>query len=241
MKELAAKGLREKGVLQITGKGKLAKYVVDTQAWESYWRTQSQQPERARTVGRAPTVKAKPGMMVHESCADKCQKLCEANAECSKAEVISISSGQQNAKPISRNPPKSEPENAKPISRNTSQPVESITTPLGNTVPIEHMEAVSKALHRSARRINSPDTKDPKAYEAAIIRETLVKITSQKVSTAHTQTKQQRDKEIKAARAILDWKEPEHEEDRKFARDKGMYPDAERIQWAKDVIAGSGA
>ena len=78
MKELAIKGLREKG-LTIQGKGKTATYRFDTDHWETYWRSQPRR-DRARTSGRAPTVKAQPGMMVHEACKDQCQKLCEENA-----------------------------------------------------------------------------------------------------------------------------------------------------------------
>ena len=237
MKELAIKGLREKG-LTIQGKGKTATYRFDTDHWETYWRSQPRR-DRARTSGRAPTVKAKPGMMVHEACKDQCQKLCEENAKCGMAEVISISSGQQNAKPISRNPPESERENAKPISRFETQVVDSITTPNGNKVPVEHLEVVNAALLKARRRIENA-THGKKALEAHIIRDEIARITATKTASAQTQTKQQRDKEIKAARAILDWKEPEHEEDRKFARDKGMYPDAKTLQWARDVIAGSG-
>lgn len=238
MKEIAAKGLSQKGLV-IQGKGKNARYRFEIGTWEIWWRSQPSR-DRATTSGRAPTVKAKPGMIVHESCADKCQKLCEANAECSKAEVISISSGQQNAKPISRNSSESESENAKSVSRNSSQVIDNITTDLGNTVPVEHAEAINKAIHKASRRINAPDTKDPKAYEAAVIRETIAKLISTKTAATQTQIRRQREDELAAARKILNWDINQiPQEDRAWALEK-IAPSEKDKAWAREIIAGSG-
>jgi hypothetical protein len=86
MKAMSAKGLREKG-LSVEGKGNGARYRFDTSVWEAWWKSQPRS-EKARTAGRAPTVKAKPGMKVHPDCKETCQRLCEPK----KAEVIQISS-----------------------------------------------------------------------------------------------------------------------------------------------------
>lgn len=126
MKAMAIKGLREKG-LSVEGKGNGAKYHFDTSVWEAWWRSRPRS-EKARTTGRAPTVKAKPGMKVHPDCQDQCQRLCEP----AKSEVISISSA-------------------------AAAPTDLITTHLGNKIPAEHAEEIGKALKKAHHRIAAAD------------------------------------------------------------------------------------
>jgi hypothetical protein len=106
MKQMAIKGLREKG-LHVTGEGKRAKYKFEVHAWEAWYKSRPAR-ERARTMGRAKTVSAKPGMQVHPDCSVRCQRLCEP-----KNEVIPFPATPV-AKPVSQVPPENPPEKPSP-------------------------------------------------------------------------------------------------------------------------------
>jgi hypothetical protein len=225
MKMLAVKGLRPKG-LSVQGKGKKATYRFDTGQWETYWRSRPRR-ERARTIGRAPTVQAKPGMQVHPECRERCQRLCEPP----KADVISISSATENAKPVSQSPPvsppASPPQNAKPVSQ-TSPQDDVITTPLGNSIPAEHAAEIGKALRRADRRITTAG--NPKALEAYIITQETAKL----AASTKTQTKPKPRGSVSATAKA---------DQLRTARDVLENPDGHsklEIEIAREIVAGSG-
>ena len=101
MKQMAIKGLEQKG-LHRTGEGKRAKYKFEVHAWEAWYRSRPAR-ERARTMGRAKSVSAKPGMQVHPDCRERCQRLCEPSNP-----VIPFPA-TPTAKPVSQLPPENPP------------------------------------------------------------------------------------------------------------------------------------
>jgi len=228
MKELAAKGLQEKG-LRIDGKGKSARYRFDTGHWETWWRSRPRR-ERARTIGRAPSVKAAPGMRVHPECRERCQKLCEPP----KAEVISI----ENAKPVSRieptpqtqSPPGSPPENAKPVSRNSTQDV--VITELGNEIPAQFSAQVQARLRIDSAAIAA--SHNHKRYEGKIISRMVAEL-SAKTSTATPKPAQPARESRLSAAARLDRLEAAQ---KILDNPAGCSPD--EIQFARAIVEGSG-
>lgn len=77
-KEYAIKGLQEKGLLKVEGKGDKARYLpAPSKTWVAY-AAQCDRTLKARTAGRAEAAKtAKPGMQVHPECHSRgCQMLC---------------------------------------------------------------------------------------------------------------------------------------------------------------------
>ena len=80
MKLLAIKGLKEKG-LNTEGKGDKMTFSFDLGCWDD-WHARWEGKTRARTIGRAKSVTAKPGMQVHQDCLKSgCSRLCAENTE----------------------------------------------------------------------------------------------------------------------------------------------------------------
>jgi hypothetical protein len=97
LKEMAIKGLREKG-LQVDGRGDQARYSWNIDTWSQYVRTAP--AEKPRTAGRA--VDPKPGAKVHQECRDKgCAMM---RAECASGGLNLVTSTPV-AKPVAQTEP----------------------------------------------------------------------------------------------------------------------------------------
>ena len=132
LKEMAMKGLRDKG-LTVNGRGDHARFSWDQQRWTGYVRT-APESTKPRTAGRQ--VDPKPGAKVHPECRE--HGCAMVRAECAAGGLTLVT-----ATP-----------NAKPVSQTTTEPAAAVTIPQNN----QHTGIKPVAPTPNAKRVSQTDT-----------------------------------------------------------------------------------